>query len=288
LTVPWLISLHGGHSSAYCDHAMDTLRDMLDAAVAKGFTAFGVSEHCPRLGDQYLYPHEKVLGWTVQTQIEKFEQYCSDIQEIARAYAGRLRILRAFETEAVPHERYIDLMLGYRKSADFDYMVGSVHHVNGIMIDYDKDTFNQLARSIGGVEPLAIRYYEIVGEMVTALRPEVVGHFDLVRKYAPGEESVGTPAIRDAAFRALERVKETGGILDINTAGYRKGIGRPYVSPWLLEAAKAMEIPVCFGDDSHSVADVGAGIPEARDYLLAHGIEEIHPIGAAGPVSLRS
>ena len=52
------------HSGDYCDHAEGRLRDLLDAAVAFGYHTFGVSEHVPRFGAQYLYDKEKEMGWT--------------------------------------------------------------------------------------------------------------------------------------------------------------------------------------------------------------------------------
>jgi hypothetical protein len=32
-----MVSLHGGHSREYCDHARSTLREILEAAVACGY-----------------------------------------------------------------------------------------------------------------------------------------------------------------------------------------------------------------------------------------------------------
>lgn len=286
MSVHWKVSLHGGHSSDYCDHAFSPLREMLDAAVAYGYETFGVSEHCPRAGEAFLYPTELELGWTVETLYEKFDQYARDMTAIQQEYEGRLRVLRGFETEVVPEDRYIEIMLGLREKYAFEYMVGSVHHIQGSMIDFDQSTFLQVADQLGGVENLAVRYYEQVGEMVSALQPEVVGHFDLIRKCAPDEASVTTPAVKRTAFKVLEVIKEAGSILDINTAAYRKGLGRPYVAPWLLDAALQLGIPMCFGDDSHCVADVGAGIDDARQYLLQHGITAIHCIGETEPRSL--
>ncbi|HLV82035.1 MAG TPA: hypothetical protein VKT32_17225, partial [Chthonomonadaceae bacterium] len=122
-------------------------------------------------------------------------------------------------------------------------------------------------------------YYEQVGEMVESLRPDVVGHLDLVKKnaQAAGFETAAlvTAPARAAAERALEAVRAAGAILDLNTAGWRKGLGEPYPAPWLVARAQAMGVPFCFGDDSHRPADVGAGLAEARDYLLRLGVSTI-------------
>lgn len=277
------MSLHGGHSMDYCDHAFSPLREMLDAAIDIGYSVFGVTEHCPRVGEEFLYPTELELGWTTDTLYEKFDRYAQDMRIIQQEYAGRLRVLRGFETEAVPDDRYIELMLGFRAKYDFEYVVGSVHHMDGIMIDFDEATFMRAADRFGGVEGLAVAYYERVGEMVSALRPEVVGHLDLIRKCAPDEQSVMTPAIKKAAFHTLEIIQKAGAILDINTAAYRRGLGRPYVAPWILEAALQLGIPMCFGDDSHCADDVGKGLDDARAYLLQNGVTQVHCVGEAQP-----
>ncbi len=59
----------------------------------------------------------------------------------------------------------------------------------------------------------------------------------------------------------------------VKRAATEKG-GAPYPAPgsWMRAGPG---IPKSFGDDSHSAAQVGAGIDEARRYLLAHGVREI-------------
>ena len=111
--------------------------------------------------------------------------------------------------------------------------------------------------------------------MVDVLRPDVVGHLDLIRKNAARDAALDTPAIRDAAEQALEAVAMHGCILDLNTAGYRKGLGSPYPAPWLVRLADQKGIGFCFGDDSHGPEQVGAGVSEARQYLLDNGVGHV-------------
>jgi histidinol-phosphatase (PHP family) len=273
--VGWNVSLHGGHSRAYCDHADSTLEELLDAAVARGMTVYGVTEHAPRVEAHRLYDEEIALGWDVATLDRMFSAYARTLEALQARYAGRLDVVRGFEAEVIPEDRYVDVMLGYREQYRFEYLVGSVHWVAGHIIDYRREHFEAALESCGGLEALAVRYYETVAEMARALRPEVLGHFDLIRKYAPDEASIATPSIRAAASAALDAIRDAGCILDINTAGYRRGFGRPYPAPWILEAVRERGIPCCFGDDSHSVAQVGAGIAEARQYLIDHGVDEV-------------
>ncbi len=272
---PWKVSLHGGHSRDYCDHAQDSLRDVLEAAIRFGYHTFGVTEHAPRLGEHYLYDNERERGWDLAKIEADFEHYGAEIGPISEEFADRLIVLRAFEIEVVPPDRYVEVMKAYRERHRFEYMVGSVHFMHDRSIDSGQEPFDEVIEIEGGLEGLAIAYYRLIAEMVSALKPEVVGHLDLIRKNAPSNEAVDTPAIRRAADEALDAIREANSILDLNTAGYRKGIGAPYVSPWLLQRAKALGIGICFGDDSHCIAHVGEHILDARDYLLANAIDHV-------------
>jgi histidinol-phosphatase (PHP family) len=102
-----------------------------------------------------------------------------------------------------------------------------------------------------------------------------VGHLDLIRRNAEPDAKLDTPAIRKAAGLALEAVRARGCILDLNTAGYRKGLGSPYPAPWLLRQAHEMGIGFCFGDDSHGPHQVGEGIEQARGYLFENGVDTV-------------
>ena len=271
----WKVSLHGGHSGAYCDHASGTLRETLEAAVSAGYRTIGVSEHAPRLGQHLLYEEEVAMGWDVPRLESNFETYARDVQALSDEFDGQITVLRGFESEVAPKAGYRKIMLGLRDRFDFEYMVGSVHHVDEVLIDGPPELFARALQEQGGLEALAVAYYRAVAEMIEALKPEVVGHFDLIRKNAPPTESVATPVILKAAEEALEAARAHACILDLNTAGYRKGLGGPYPAPRLLRRAHEMGLPFCFGDDSHAPDQVGAGIEEARGYLLEHGVESI-------------
>jgi len=281
----WRVSLHGGHSGEFCDHADGTLREMLTAAVRYGYHTFGVSEHVPRCESRFLYPEEVALGWTVEKITADFERYQEALTPLVHEFEDRLVVLRGFECEVVPSDRYVELMNGYRHrrladgSPAFDYCVGSVHHVAEMSIDGPPAVFQGLVEEFGGLEPLAIRYYETVAAMVSSLRPEMVAHIDLIKKNCGpiglSTSALESPSVQRAALGALEAVRAAGSILDLNTAAWRKGLNEPYPAPWLVRAANSMGIGFCFGDDSHRPGDVGAGIDRAADYLIENGVTHI-------------
>ena len=271
----WRCSLHGGHSGEFCEHAEGTLEEVLEAAVASGYHTFGISEHVPRDAARFLYPAEREKGITVEHLEIDFGNYTRTVGELADQFSDRLVVLRGLEIEVVPAVGYRESMITYRQSGDFDYMVGSVHHVDEVSIDGPMEEFRLIRNDLGGLEALAIRYYETVSEMVEALHPEVLGHLDLLRKNAGAEAILDTPAIRHEVDGALEAARACGAILDLNTAGYRAGLGAPYPAPWLVKRAHAMGLTFCFGDDSHGPSQVAAGIDEARAYLLKNGVKQI-------------
>lgn len=268
----WKVSLHGGHSREYCDHAHSSLQEILDEAVRAGYHTFGATEHAPRVESRFLYRNEIALGWDVDTLVTQFDHYARRLPSLVESFADRIELLRGFEIEVVPASSYASLMQEYRARYGFEYIVGSVHYVDEISIDGEPEDFQRAMEAFGGLEPLAVQYYRTVAQMVQALQPEVVAHLDLIRLHGHRFGSLDTPAIRRAVTEALEAVRETNGILEVNTAGYRKGLGEPYPASWLVQMAHRMGIPFCFGDDSHHVEHVGYGIEQAREYLLANGV----------------
>jgi histidinol-phosphatase (PHP family) len=289
---PWMTSLHGGHSSDYCDHAQSTLREMIGAAISFGYHSFGISEHAPRGEERFLYPNEIELGWTLEKTLQDFERYCIDLPEIAAEFDAQITVIRGFEAEVVPTDGYVQRMKSYRSrtlpSGEplFDFMVGSVHYVNEIQIDGEPEEWIRAAEFAGGAENLAVAYYETITQMVNALRPDVVGHLDLIKRNVVlancDPALLLTERVKAAALECLQEIKVQQGILDLNTAGWRKGLGEPYPAPWIIEIANSLGVPFCFGDDSHNTGHVGAGVIEAREYLLANGVNSITGVGRGG------
>ena len=278
----WMASLHGGHCGEFCEHAQGTLQEVLDTAVEVGFRTYGLSEHAPRYEQGHIYDSERAKGYTLGRLGLEFERYAAESRRMQRLFEGRLSVLRGFEAEVVPCDRYAELMQGLRSRHGFDYMVGSVHHVGGISIDESPHKFRAAVDACHGLEPFAVRYYETVRRMIEDLRPEVVGHFDLLKLHAPAGANLSTPRVRLAAEEALAAARSAGCILDLNTAGWRKGLEEPYPGPWIVRAANAAGIPFCFGDDSHGPSQVGYGIEQARQYLLANGVSTVTVLESSG------
>jgi histidinol-phosphatase (PHP family) len=277
--VPWF-SYHGGHSGEFARHATGTLEEVIQRAIQAGFSIYGLSEHAPRYRAEDLFPDEADLG--VSDLVEMFERYVETALALRERYSDRIELLVGFETEVLPPQSWLERMRALRRRhAEFDYVVGSVHHLDGASVDMHPKLTAKLAEEVGGRETLERLYFDQVAEMVERLRPEVVGHFDLIRKFDGPEARFG-PETWKHIERALEAVRAAGSVLDVNAAPARRKLGPVYPLPPLLERARQMQIPVTLGDDSHGPADVGVGLDACMHAMEKAGYRRVHYLTAKG------
>ena len=265
------ISLHGGHSGQYCDHARDTLADIVAAYHGAGFECVGLTEHMPPFGEAGLYPDEVELGRSAGWMEARFARYVAEARSLAREYTDRMRVLVGMESEWYPGCACWVPQLRQRHA--LDYVVGSVHHVRGTCFDFSRESYEQTRDQCGGLGRLYAAYFDAQLEMLEALRPEVVGHFDLIRLHDPDYlRTMAEPEVWARIMRNLEWIGQAGAILDINARALLKGQPEPYVCAPILDAAARIGIAACYGDDAHGVADVGYGFERVAEALLAHGM----------------
>jgi histidinol-phosphatase (PHP family) len=265
-------SYHGGHSGEFCAHAKSTLEEVVDTAIARGFTHYGLSEHCPRYRTEDLYPGEEDLG--LAGLATAFDAYVKRAFALRDARAGEIELLIGFETETLPPEGWLEAMTALRQAHPFDYIVGSVHDICGRWVDFSLADTAALADDLGGPEALQIAYFEAVTTMVEKLRPDIVAHLDLVRKFEPPRFGF-SPQVLSVVEKTLEAIRESGGILDVNCAAFRNGYGPVYPLPQILERAQTMGIRVTLGDDSHGVETVGVGLDQSLAAIAAAGYDRV-------------
>jgi histidinol-phosphatase (PHP family) len=74
---------------------------------------------------------------------------------------------------------------------------------------------------------------------------------------------------------ALEAVRAVQGVLDVNCATHRRGLGPVYPLPEILARAQRMGIGVTLGDDSHGAHDVGVGLDASLRAIADAGYREV-------------
>jgi hypothetical protein len=79
------VSLHGGHSGQFCDHARDTLAEIVAAYHAAGLIAWPDGAHAAP-GRRRLYPDEVELGRTASRIQARFADYVTEARRLKREY----------------------------------------------------------------------------------------------------------------------------------------------------------------------------------------------------------
>lgn len=242
--------------SSYCD-GKATLREMVDFAVAHGFTEMGFSGHCP-------LPFENTFS------ITDYEGYCNEVRVLKEEYKDRIKIYLGLEIDYIPGmlEDFTPLI----EQGGLEYTIGSIHLIpaEGIipmdandlwMIDGSRyQTYDEgLMKHYGGdIKRGVTAYFHNENAMLEKNRPSIVGHPDKIvmhnrDRYFTEDEKW----YRDLAFETIHLIKDLDLVCEINTRGIYKGRHADYYpGKWLIQEMKLLHIPVIVSTDAHSPEDL--------------------------------
>jgi histidinol-phosphatase (PHP family) len=222
------------------------LEDVILEAIRQKFESFALTEHMPRDYVEDLYPEEVIIV-AVCTHSQKhltpeelhltFDRYYHKALSLRTKYADRIRILVGFETEYIRADSIRNVQTLQEKYA-FDYCVGSIHHVMGIPIDFNVTLWEKAREACGGTDELLFeKYFDEQYELLVQLKPLVVGHFDVIRLWAPDKmvklrqwTTVWTKVLRN-----IDTVIQYGGLFEFNSAAFRKGFSEAYPTSEIAE-----------------------------------------------------
>jgi histidinol-phosphatase (PHP family) len=234
--------------------------------------------------------------------VRLFDDFYAEAQRLRNAYADKIQILIGFESEWI-RPSTLRIIHGILEKYTFDFFMGSIHHTHKIPIDYDRAMYEQARDVAGGTdERLFEDYFDSQFEMLQALRPPVVGHFDLIRLLSDH---------RDAEFKDMTRVWEKmqrnlkyiasyDGRLELNSSGLRKGLAEPYPCLSICQVchtAHSAEVRIIncasqmflrlggafvMSDDSHGIEHIGTNYARLLTFIQRAGIEEIHYVDTSG------
>ncbi|KAF2877456.1 histidinol-phosphatase [Massariosphaeria phaeospora] len=267
---------HHSHSGQFCGHAKNTLEEVVQAAIAKGFHTFALTEHIPRHLEDF-YPEEDKTH-TEETLVRLFDDFTVEAARLRGLYSAQINILIGFESEWIrPTTLTIirDLLARYT----FDFFMGSVHHTHTIPIDFDKATYEKAREKAGGTdERLFEDYFDSQYEMLQALNPPVVGHFDLIRLLsdAPDAEFKQLGGVWKRIQRNLEYISSYGGILELNSSALRKGLAQPYPCLPICQMFLGMGGRFAMSDDSHGIDQIGTNYARLLAFIHQAGIKQIY------------
>lgn len=259
-----------------------TPREMVEAALARGFRSLGFSDH----GYTYI---DKTMGMTVENMLN----YNHTINALKAEYIGEIDIFRGLEN---------DLTQLHTPQA-YDYTIGAVHYVpqggKYYCVDHTPEVLQDAIATAFGGDGLALTkgYFGEIARLASLRSANICAHFDLVRLFNEGGRYFDeqSPVYQKAALDALEEVVRNGMLLEINTAIIAKGRSAdPYPAPFLLRRARELGARVLVSSDAHHADYLSYGFPEMEELLLAFGFAETWeltprgfvpvPLAAAQPV----
>ncbi|TGJ84756.1 hypothetical protein E0Z10_g4028 [Xylaria hypoxylon] len=295
------------HSGQFCPgHAKDELEDIIKHAISLGYTTMGLTEHMPRTSPEDLYPEElDEPEASLAVLAPRHTAYLKEALRLQTLYAPQISLLIGFEGEWL-RPAYQSLVDELAAHPAIDYFIGSLHHVNGVPIDYDQEYY---ARAIASVETLTNgtytngtsantttvepgggngdeeareermyeRYYDQQYEMLVALRPRVVGHFDLIRLMSvdPGRDVRRWRGVWERIERNLTFIASYDGWLECNSSALRKGLAEPYPCRVIAEKWLSLSGKFTLSDDSHGIAQLGTNYARALDFLSSLDVKTL-------------
>ncbi|KAF8963540.1 Polymerase/histidinol phosphatase-like protein [Flammula alnicola] len=271
---------HHSHSGQFCKHASGMLEDVVQEAIRKRFQVYGLTEHVPRYREVDLYPEESETS--LDALSNQFNKFLVEAHRLKSLYASQITLLIGLETEYITDLDLVRLenlleALGGR----VEYIVGSIHHVNGIPIDFDLPTYQRalasftVEREEDRQEAFLSAYLDAQYDLIRRFKPEIVGHFDLCRLYTPSLRFGDYPAIYEKVKRNVQFAVNYGALFEINAAAFRKKWNTAYPAEDVVEIIHSLGGRFALSDDSHGPQAVGLNYHRLPEYLKTVGIFEL-------------
>jgi histidinol-phosphatase (PHP family) len=240
------------------DHSVEAVERFVEVAAERGVDEIGFTEHV------YYFEQTKAL-WSIPYQLERcvydIEPYVDAVVEAKRrGWPVKLGI-------EVDHQPQLaDEMADVLGPYPWDYLVGSVHFIDGLSIDSEPSLVEAV-----GVETAWARYYEWLVD--AAAYVDVLAHPDLVKMHGP-ELDWDWAGLAAALRRA---------VVEVSSAGLHKPHGKVYPNAQLLSAAREVGIPITTASDAHVPQDVGRDLDRAIEHARVAGYDTVTVFEAREP-----
>ena len=243
-----------------CGHATGEPAEFLAVARARGLGEIGFAEHIP----QYFLPAAR-RNPGLAMAAEELEAYVAEI--LALSHESReITVRLGIEADYVPgYEEVLAAILG---RYPFDYVLGSIHYLDGWGFDNPAEIGGYAGRDI---DLFYRNYCRTLKRMVSTGLFDVVAHPDLPKKF--GYRPRGD--IASLYEETVSAIAAAGVAVEVNTAGLRQPAGEIYPAPIFLELCYRYGVPVTLGSDAHRPEDVGRDFEKAVDLLLRVGYREV-------------
>ena len=249
--------------TVFCD-GKDTVEHMADRAYEQGLVSLGFSGHGKQTNNNFGISSE--------------EGYAAAVHSAAKKYAGRMKIWLGVEQDYYG-------VCGIR----YDYKLGGVHYLTGLdgaeyPVDSNLQCFDRMLNQgfQGDYMTMARAYFGRVVEMCERNQPDIVAHFDLIRKFNQGNRFFDEtdPAYRACAMAALNRIFDGKRLLEVNTGAMaRDWRDDPYPTLELLSRWHELGGRVILGSDCHNAERLTYGFDTAIALMREAGYKTVWRLG---------
>jgi len=235
-----------------------TVAEMIEAARSAGIEELGISDH------YVLDPGNRRFQWAISP--ESLDAYVEEVQKAAAATKD-LIIRLGLEVDYIPEtEEQVKKQLD---PYPFDYLITSVHFVNDFPIDLELKSWEELSQD--SRNDIWRRYWRILRAAAESGYFDIIGHFDLPKKYGyyPSVD------LTDEALAVLDAMAAADMAVEINCSGWDKPVKEAYPSLFYLQEANRRNIPLVINSDAHTSKNVAYNFEHGRRLALEAGYTEL-------------
>lgn len=268
------MKIEGHTHTELCPHGNgDSTVKMIERAIKLGFDEYHITEHTP-LPEEFIadYAGDPENVATASLRWDQVDDYLALANSLKQKYAGDIKVTVGFEVDYLAdYEDQISHFLAQVGPLTENNII-SVHYLKNDAggyygIDYSPaELADGFAKESADGGKLYQRYLLTVLRSVQAdfgtYMPTKIGHMSLIKKYqdyfslpqdfSPTNMQVVNEILAVASKKHLK--------LDFNTAGlYKAYCNDIYPGQQIIKRALEKKIPLEFGSDAHSIAEVGHG-----------------------------
>ncbi len=233
--------------------------DMADGAVAKKLKGICFTDHI-----DWDYPEDLEITFDVD-----MSSYLPEMLAVKKSYEDSLDVLIGIELGIQTHiaKQLYEFCDTYRQ---LDFIIGSSHVVNG------KDPYYDYYFEGRSEREAYLEYFESVLANIKAFDGfDVYGHIDYIVRYGPEKNKNYTySAYSDIIDEILRLLISKGKGIEINTAGFKYGLGEPNPCIDILKRYRELggEI-ITTGSDAHVPTDIAGDFDRVERILVEAGFE---------------
>jgi histidinol-phosphatase (PHP family) len=232
---------------------------MCRAAEEADLNAIGFADHCNVSPRDRQHRAKTALGFNLDITYERRREAIETMNE-------RFDIAVRDGVEMDFDSRDIDTIAEFLDEADFEYAIGSVHHLDGTNVHVEpyfaKKSDEERA-------DLVDEFYSEAVALIESELFDIAAHVDLVER---------NPALRDFAnedhfHRVAEAAENSRTLLEINAGRVLDEYGEFHPAPNFMEILDSYDLEFVLGTDSHTPEEIPERVEELEKFATAHSLE---------------